>query len=226
MTPWPAAFRCFLATASFLKEEQTDRGGRGRRANCLVSACEFVSLSNGGSFRRRAAHAAGRLLRSRCHPQAAEAQAPSPHRRVGRSFRQGLIERLYLDAAERAVWPGCRARTTWDFTGQCCQPLCLGDATNHPDGPRTVTERRSAAGAINSSGFGRLGSVACHPGRNVAPPKPSSPGPFVTGGCPLALAAYLLRRGVRAKISERIRTRSGRIRLHPDLPSEIAPFND
>ena len=28
------------------------------------------------------------------------------------------------------------------FTGQCCQPLCTGDATKHPAGPRVVTECR------------------------------------------------------------------------------------
>ena len=173
-----------------------------------------------------AARAVERLLRSRCHPHTAEAQAPSPLRRVGRSFRQGLIEGRYRVAA----------------SGQAARLPCADDVGLHRSVLSAIVSRRHhqspgwpanrnrtpARGGKESTpvGFGRLGSVACHPGRNVAPPKPSSPGPFVASGCPPALAAYLLRRGVRAKISERVRTRSGRIRLHPDLPSEIAPFND
>lgn len=141
---WPAAFRCFLASAGFLKEEQADREGRGRWANCLVSACVFVSLSNGGSFRRR-----GPTANDYCG-----AAAIPKRRRLRRLHRSAASTARFVrdlssgvTALRRPGQSGTAApRTTWDFTGQCCRPLCLGDAANHPDGPRTVTERRSAAG--------------------------------------------------------------------------------
>ena len=59
--------------------------------------------------------------------------------------------------------------------------------------------------------------MARHPGRNAAPPELSPPGPFATRGCPRMLAAYPLFRAVRAEISKRVRTRSGRIRFHSVL---------
>ena len=39
------------------------------------------------------------------------------------------------------------------FAGQCCQPLCPGDAANHVDRPGIVTKSRSLKGRIGTSGL-------------------------------------------------------------------------
>jgi hypothetical protein len=70
--------------------------------------------------------------------------------------------------------------------------LCSGDTANHPDGPRAVTEHRHAKGRSFPWGFGWLGSVARHPGRNATPPEPTPPGPSDTRHYFRALATYLL----------------------------------
>ncbi len=141
----------------------------------------IVYLSNGHSF-HWSCLSRQQLLRSSCHPQAVEAQAPSPLHRIDRTFRPRLI-----------AWPipAFRERRG-TFIGQCCRPLCSGDTANHPDGPRVVTEYRLAKGRSIPWGFSWLGSVARHPGRNATPPELTPPGPFVTRHCFRALATYLL----------------------------------
>jgi len=66
-------------------------------------------------------------------------QAPSSFHRIRRSFRLGLIDWRYRREAE-----GRRCGRSRTFTGQCCQPFCPGDPTNHSDGPRVVTKYRHA----------------------------------------------------------------------------------
>jgi hypothetical protein len=58
------------------------------------------------------------------------------HRRVPMPFRLSLIDLRYPSGPEG------RAGRRGTFTGQCCQPLCAGDATSHLMGPSAVTESR------------------------------------------------------------------------------------
>ena len=74
----------------------------------------------------------GKLL----SPKRSRPEGTSPHRRIRSLFRQSLINTHYPGG--RVGRPGRRGT----FTGQYCQPLCTGDATKHPAGPRVVTECR------------------------------------------------------------------------------------
>jgi hypothetical protein len=69
-------------------------------------------------------------------PRRSSPRGSPSHRRVRSSFRLSLIESHYL--SNHVGSTGRRGI----FTGQCCRPLCVGDATKHLSGPRTVTECR------------------------------------------------------------------------------------
>jgi hypothetical protein len=78
------------------------------------------------------------------------------------------------------------------FTGQCGQPLYPGEITSHLVGPQrgTVVPRCEGKRTVPlPRGFGRLGSVAYRPGRNVTPPELLLPGPSVSDRCRPLLAA-------------------------------------
>lgn len=138
-----------------------------------------------------------------------------PHRRIHSPFRLSLIGSRYPFG--RVGREGRRGT----FTGQCCQPLCAGDATKHLNGPGAVTESRHLG--IPFQGFSKFRNLASRSGRNVTPPALSSLGPFDAARCQATLATYPPV-GVRVRISKQARTRSGRIRFHPVPPSKIAPF--
>ena len=116
-------------------------------------------------------------------------QAPNSLHRVRRSFRQGLIDWRYRIPSRRIG--GGRSRT---FTGQCCQPLCPGDSTKHPDGPSVVTKSRPTGERSIPKASAGYGAWPIHQGRNVTPPRLSSPDPSDTGCCLPALVAYPLSR--------------------------------
>jgi hypothetical protein len=139
----------------------------------------------------------------------------SPHRRIHGSFRLGLINACYPSGRVG------RAGRRGTFTGQCCQPLCAGDATKHLSDPWVVTEFRRHGTSCQS--FIRSRGLAYRSGRIVTPPALSSPGPFAATRCRATLASYPLRLlgtakpcliafgEVRVRISEQARTRPGRI---------------
>ena len=60
----------------------------------------------------------------------------SSRRRVHSPFRLSLIDSRYPSGRVG------RAGRRGTFTGQCCQPLCAGDATKHLSGPCVVPEYR------------------------------------------------------------------------------------
>ena len=127
------------------------------------------------------------------HPWAGysgDAAIPEAASRWGETFappRDRTVSQCLSVRLTRLV-PGRRGT----FTGQCGQPLCPGEATSH----RVGSQRRTVVGRCEGKrmvppprGFGRLGSVAYRPGRNVTPPELRLPGPSVTGRCRPMLAA-------------------------------------
>lgn len=103
-----------------------------------------------------------------------------------------------------------RGRT---FTGQCCRPLCPGDPTSHPDGPRRITKLPSVRGRISPS---RLRQA-----REIGPPsEPKRDAsrtiftwPLRRRSLPSDAGCVPRQSRVRVKTSERAWTRSGRIRF-------------
>ena len=95
-------------------------------------------------------------------------------------------------SAHRAIFSRrCRQTPPWSFL-----------VTVYPEKGDVFTSRR----------FTNVRRLAHHGGRNVAPPGVSLPGPFVTARYRTVLASYTAMQ-VRAAISARGRTRTGRIRF-------------
>ncbi len=100
-----------------------------------------------------------------------------------------------------------RSRT---FTGQCCQPFCLGDSTNHSDGPRVVTKYRHAGERIRLLRLQQVRELG-------PPPEPKRETAQTIFTWPLRHRSLPSDAGcipsfeVRVKISERAWTRPGRI---------------
>ena len=64
------------------------------------------------------------------------------------SHRRRISPETYSSALPPPV--GGRSRI---FIGQCCQPFCPGDPTNHLDGPRVVTKSRHVKERIRLPGL-------------------------------------------------------------------------
>jgi len=102
--------------------------------------------------------------------------------------------------------------TMWDLVGQCIAPFSPGDVTKHPHGPSLVNRL--------SRDEERSLSPALHPYQEVGAPWRPKRGtsrsivawPLRYDHCWIALAAYLAEQ-VRATISVRERTRTGRLWL-------------
>ena len=114
--------------------------------------------------------------------------------------------RLALPPRGRSRRSG-RSRT---FTGQCCQPFCPGDPSNHSDGSRVVTKYRHAKERI------RLLRLQPAWERGL-PSEPKHDTPRTIFTWPLRHRSLPSDAGcipsfeVRVKISERAWTRTGRI---------------
>jgi hypothetical protein len=84
------------------------------------------------------------------------------------------------------------AGTAWDFHRSVWSAVMPRRCHQSPCRSAASTRRWRCKGrmAIHPArGFGRLGSVAYRPGRNVAPPELLLPGPSVSGRCRPLLAA-------------------------------------
>jgi hypothetical protein len=165
-------------------------------------------LSTPLGFRKRAE-------RSSCRPLGANCPHGSPRvflREHGTSFRPG---RGYSgDAAipeaaspwgetRTAAWPDhfavlmgpvdpARAGTAWDFHRSVWSAIVPRRGHQSPCRSAAPTRRTGREGKRANPlprGFGRLGSVAYRPGRNVTPPELLLPGPSVGVRCRPPLAA-------------------------------------
>src|SRR5580700_5172972 len=111
------------------------------------------------------------------------------------------------------AYPAC-AGTAWDFHRSVWSAIMPRRDHQSPCRSAAPNRRMRCEGkrAVPlPQGFGRLGSVAYRPGRNVTPPELRLPGPSVTVRCRPMLAAYPPGWEVRASVSARGRPRTGRI---------------
>lgn len=117
--------------------------------------------------------------------------------------------------------PCGRSRT---FIGQCCQPFCPGDPTNHSDGPHTVTKSRCGEGKINPSGLHQAWELGppSEPNRDTS--RTVSTWPLRRRSLPPDAGCIPRLCRVRVESSRRTWIRPGRIRFTQLLSDKIAPF--
>jgi hypothetical protein len=127
-TRLPARGGRFLASVT-LPERGSSGPERARRPRltCLMVPRPRLPSHRDAPFARG-------LLWSSCHPQGVGRWGRPSLRRVSRPFRDAYGSGL--------LWPSQRRRGT--LTGQCDQPLCPGETTNHLDGPQRPTVTRAA----------------------------------------------------------------------------------
>jgi hypothetical protein len=213
--PW----RVFL-TALGLSERGPDDGDRAPylwRGSCPHGLPRWIILPLGLPIATVAATPEELPSPRRCDPG-----GTSAFRRVDLPFRLSLIDRCYQ--------PGHRGRVgrRGTFTGQCCQPLCAGDIAKHLSDPSTVAVLRSRKNPFQS--FSSIRNLAHHSRPKRDPSRTILTWPLrrhslpSDAGCiappplrPATARLHWLWR-VRVRISERLRTRPGRIRFHP-VPS-------
>jgi hypothetical protein len=154
------------------------------------------------------------LLGSSCHPRSGVSGADGRTAASPDPFAMLIGRGLPWSA------PRYQGRA-WDFHRSVWSAI-VPRRSHHSPGRAAATNRSVCRGKfpLEPQCFSRLGSLAYRPGRNVAPPELSLPGPFVIRD--RTLAAYLSARRVRARISARARPRAGRIRSIG--VGSIAPF--
>jgi hypothetical protein len=135
------------------------------------------------------------------------------HRRVTRPFRSAYGSGL------PGVFPGRRGT----FTGQRGQPLCPGESTNHPDGPRHPSAASVARGRVVDVLSASAGLGAWHTVWAESCSLPNYPC-LAPSSSRVAVRRWLRssRERVRARTSVQVRPRTGRIRSTG--VGSIAPF--
>ena len=128
----------------------------------------------------------------------------------------------YRSALPLTGEPECGRSGT--FTGQCCQPFCPGDPASHVDGPPSEPSYRSLRRMIDPPGL----QAARDPGPPSPPKRDASrtvsTWPLRHRSLPRDAGCIPRRGRVRVKISERVWSRPGRIRLHRTPFDKTAPF--
>jgi hypothetical protein len=191
----------------------------------------------------RAAARRTRLLRGSCHPQASALEGRRSHRRIPRPFRLRLIGRYYRAAVGLAGGPTPPVVASGVGLSLVNEETVVSRRDHQtPRGPQRLTVSGLYGGSVHPDATVHSGSAlpdaSAHSGawhhtrsRNVTPPALSLPGPFAAAHCWTTLAQYVPTSAVaeatreemvRARTSERARTRSGRIR--PSfLASKVRP---
>jgi len=129
------------------------------RANWPHGLVVSSVLAHGCPFRP------GGLLRGSCCPRGGGRWGRRPHRRMTRPFRHAYGSGL--------PWGNQGRRGT--FTGQRGQPLCPGEPTTHPDGPRFSSVASAASGRWADDRGASAGLGAWHTVRAETWPLPNYP---------------------------------------------------
>ena len=204
--------------------------GRNRRADFLHVPIKYPFLSRTRLARCHASSLSTRSFLSSPLPVASgdySGRAAIPARERAGLFPVSSHELCVSSVTYRSALPltgepECGRSGT--FTGQCCQPFCPGDSASHVDGPPSEPSYRSLRRLIVPPGL----QAARDPGPPSPPKRDASrtvsTWPLRHRSLPRDAGCIPRRGRVRVKISERVWSRPGRIRLHRTPFDKTAPF--